>query len=156
MSEQKNQSVTMIPLEKMIVLSKVALFSMLKTETIQTISKMTREKNYLVNTLLFSQNETCESLFIIVSGEVVIFRTTEKGEEKHIATLKENDFLGELSLFDAKAHTASARCLKQSKFLVIGRDEIEGLIYQHPKITLGFLQALISRMRAMIITQTEE
>jgi len=152
---EQNQSAAMIPLEKVIILSKVALFSMLKTETIQTISKMTREKNYLDGEFLFSQGKTGDSLFIIVSGKVVIFRTTEKGEEKHIATLKENDFIGELSLFDAKTHTASARCLEQSKFLVIGRDDIEGLIYQHPKIALGFLKALIARMRGMIIRQAQ-
>ncbi len=154
MAEQ-NQSAAMIPLEKVIILSKVALFSMLKTEIIQTISKMTREKNYSDGEILFSQNQTGDSLFIIVSGKVVIFRTTENGEEKHIVTLKENEFIGELSLFDAKTHTASARCLEQSKFLVIGRDDIEGLIYQHPKIALGFLKALIARMRGMIIRQTQ-
>ncbi len=153
---EQNQSATMIPLEKVIILSKVALFSMLKTETIQTISKMTSEKNYSDGELLFSQGKTGHSLFIIVSGKVVIFRTTETGKEKHITTLKENDFLGELSLFDAKIHTASARCLEQSKFLVIGRDDIEGLVYQHPKIALSFLKALISRMRGMIIRQTQE
>ncbi len=146
----------MIPLEKIIVLSKVALFSMLKIETIETISKMAREKNYSEGDILFSQGKAGHNLFFIVSGKVMIFRTTKNGQEKHIATLKENDFIGELSLFESKIHTASARCLEQSKFLVIGRDDIEGLIYQHPKIALGFLKALIARMRDMIIKQTQE
>jgi len=147
---EPNQSAAMIPLEKVIILSKVALFSMLKTEIIQTISKMTYEKNYSDGELLFSQGKTGDNLFILVSGKVVIFRTTETGKEKHIATLKENDFIGELSLFDATAHIASARCLEPSKFLIIGHDDIEGLIYQHPKIALSFLKALINRMRGMI------
>jgi len=141
----------MIPLEKIIVLNKVSLFTTLKTEDIHMISTIASEEVYEDGHILFYEGDVGDRLFIIVSGEVMIFRKSEGRTEKHLATLKENEFLGELSLFDAETRTATARCHGRCTFLVIERNDMEQLAHEYPAIAFGFIKMLISRMRGMVL-----
>ncbi|MCK5720768.1 MAG: cyclic nucleotide-binding domain-containing protein [Thiomargarita sp.] len=140
----------MIPLEKIIVLNKVSLFATLRTEDVHMISTISSEEIYEDGHILFYEKDIGDRLFIIVEGEVSILRKAKDGEEKHIATLKENEFLGELSLFDAETRTATARCCGQCIFLVIERNDMEQLAHEYPDIAFGFIKMLISRMRGML------
>ncbi len=139
----------MIPLEKIIVLNKVPLFSMLKTEDIHMISTIASEEAYEDGHVLFKEGDVGDKLFIVVSGKVMILKE-QSGEQKHLATLKENDFLGELALFDAETRTATAMCDGPCTFLVIERNDMEQLAHEYPAIAFGFIKVLISRMRGMI------
>ncbi len=139
----------MIPLEKIIVLNKVPLFSMLKTEDLHMISTIATEEAYEEGHTLFYEGDAGDKLFIVVSGKVNILKNVDN-KEKILATLKENDFLGELSLFDAETRTATARCNEPCTFLVIERNDMEQLAHEYPAIAFGFIKVLISRMRGMI------
>jgi CRP/FNR family cyclic AMP-dependent transcriptional regulator len=143
----------MIPLEKIIVLNKVPLFSMLKTEDIHMISTIATEEAYEDGHILFYEGDIGDRLFIVVSGSVLILKT-KNGVETPLATLKENDFLGELSLFDAETRTATARCSGRCTFLVIERNDMEQLAHEYPAIAFGFIKVLISRMRDMLLNKT--
>jgi len=142
---------TMIPLEKIIVLNKVSLFSTLKTEDIHIISTIASEEVYDDGHTLFYEGDIGDRLFIIVDGEVMILKKNKDGTEKHLAILKENEFLGELSLFDAETRTATARCHGLCTFLVIERNDMEQLAHEYPAIAFGFIKMLISRMRSMVL-----
>ncbi|BAP56675.1 cyclic nucleotide-binding protein [Thioploca ingrica] len=143
----------MIPLEKIIVLNKVPLFSMLKTEDIHMISTIATEEAYEDRHILFYEGDIGDRLFIVVSGNVLIIKN-KNGIETPLATLKENDFLGELSLFDAETRTATARCSGRCTFLVIERNDMEQLAHEYPAIAFGFIKVLISRMRDMLLNKT--
>ncbi len=143
----------MIPLEKIIVLNKVPLFSMLKTEDIHMISTIATEEAYEDGHILFYEGDIGDRLFIVVSGNVLIIKN-KNGIETQLATLKENDFLGELSLFDAETRTATARCSGRCTFLVIERNDMEQLAHEYPAIAFGFIKVLISRMRDMLLNKT--
>jgi CRP/FNR family transcriptional regulator, cyclic AMP receptor protein len=142
----------MIPLEKIIVLNKVPLFSTLKTEDIHMISTISTEEAYEDGHVLFREGDVGDKLFIVVSGKVQILKNIA-GEEKLIVTLKENDVLGELALFDAETRTATVRCDSPCTFLVIERNDMEQLAHEYPAIAFGFIKVLISRMREMLKTK---
>jgi CRP/FNR family transcriptional regulator, cyclic AMP receptor protein len=139
----------MIPLEKIIVLNKVPLFSALRTEDLYMISTIASEEVHEDGHVLFSQDDVGDKLFIVVSGKVQILQRRE-GVVQHIATVKEHDFLGELALFDAETRTATARCEGPCTFLVIERNDMEQLAHEYPAISFGFIKVLISRMRGMM------
>ncbi|MDM8560404.1 cyclic nucleotide-binding domain-containing protein [Candidatus Parabeggiatoa sp. HSG14] len=118
------------------------------------ISTIASEEAYEDGHTLFHEDDIGDRLFIVVSGEVMILKKNKEGEEKHLATLKENDFLGELSLFDAETRTATARCSGRCTFLVIERNDMEQLAHEYPAIAFGFIKVLISRMRGMVLNRS--
>jgi CRP/FNR family transcriptional regulator len=141
----------MIPLEKIIVLNKVPLFSMLKTEDIHMISTIAVEEAHEGGHILFREGDVGDKLFIVVSGSVQILKE-KGGQQVHLITLHENDFLGELALFDAETRTATVRCEGPCTFLVIERNDMEQLAHEYPAIAFGFIKVLISRMRNLLAT----
>jgi CRP/FNR family transcriptional regulator len=143
----------MIPLEKIIVLNRVELFSMLKTEDIYAISTIAEEEDHADKHILIYEGDIGDKLFIIVSGQVEILKDDKEGNFITVATLKENDVLGELSLFDAETRTATVRCDGYCSFLIIERDKMEQLAYEFPAIALGFIKVLIGKMRKIISTK---
>ncbi len=139
----------MLPLEKIIVLNKVPLFSQLRTEDIYMVSTIAIEEAYEDGHVLFREGDLGDRLYIVVTGSVLILRNKD-GAEAHLATLHENDFLGELALFDAETRSATAKCAGPCTFLVIERNDMEQLAHEYPAIAFGFIKVLISRMRSMI------
>ncbi|MCV6637951.1 cyclic nucleotide-binding domain-containing protein [Candidatus Albibeggiatoa sp. nov. NOAA] len=114
------------------------------------ISTIASEEAYEDGHTLFYEGDVGDKLFIVVSGNVQILKNQD-GEEKPIVTLKENNFLGELALFDAETRTATARCIGPCTFLVIERNDMEQLAHEYPAIAFGFIKVLISRMRGMVL-----
>lgn len=145
----------MIPLEKIIVLNRLPLFSALKTEDIYMISTIATEEAYEDKHTLFYQGDVGDKLFIVVSGKVQILQERD-GKQYHVVTVGENDFLGELALFDAETRTATARCEGRCNFLVIERNDMEQLAHEYPAIAFGFIKVLIRRMREMMKTRDLE
>ncbi|NJO16387.1 MAG: cyclic nucleotide-binding domain-containing protein [Thioploca sp.] len=117
------------------------------------ISTIATEEAYEDGHILFYEGDIGDRLFIVVSGNVLIIKN-KNGIETQLATLKENDFLGELSLFDAETRTATARCSGRCTFLVIERNDMEQLAHEYPAIAFGFIKVLISRMRDMLLNKT--
>ncbi len=120
------------------------------------ISTIATEEAYEDGHTLFYEGDIGDRLFIVVSGEVRILQKNKDGSDKHLATLKENSVLGELSLFDAETRTATARCSSQCTFLVIERSDMEQLAHEYPAIAFGFIKVLISRMRDMVLEKSQE
>ncbi|MEK7990853.1 MAG: cyclic nucleotide-binding domain-containing protein [Thiotrichaceae bacterium] len=114
------------------------------------ISTIASEEAYEDGHTLFHEGDVGDKLFIVVSGNVQILKNQD-GDETAIATLKENNFLGELALFDAETRTATARCIGPCTFLVIERNDMEQLAHEYPAIAFGFIKVLISRMRGMVL-----
>ena len=139
----------MIPLEKIIVLNKVPLFSNLKTDDLFVVSTIAEEEAHEHGHILFYKGDIGDSLFVIVTGKVEILAT----DNTVIATLGENDFLGDLALFDLETRTATARCCGNCLLLVISREDIEQLAHEYPAILVGFIKVLNQRLRLMIAEQ---
>jgi len=139
----------MIPLEKIMVLNKVPLFSALHSDDLYAISTIAQEEAHEQGHILFHQGDIGDSLFIIVTGAVRIL----KDNQHTLATLHENDFLGDLALFGSETRTATAKCEGSCLFLVISRDDIEQLAHEYPAILFGFIKVLNQRLREMIAQQ---
>jgi CRP-like cAMP-binding protein len=79
---------------------------------------------------------------------------TKKGkgtEEIVLATLKEGEFLGEMSLIDNRPRTATARVAEEASLLVMTKKAFTTLLEKHPdvaqKILLVFLRTANERLR---------
>ncbi len=136
----------MIPLEKILFLNKVPLFSSLRAEDLYVISKIAREEEYLAKRVLFQEGDYGDKLFVIISGSVDLFRGIGE-EKKKILTLRAKDFFGEMAVFDGELRSATVACQENCRFLVLEKEEVTELIYRYPDISFGIIKALCSRLR---------
>ncbi len=129
------------------VLKKIPLFSTLKEEELEAISKVSVNRTFNKDQIILLENEDGDTLFIIIDGKVKVTAFSENGKEVILSILYENDFFGDMSLLDGKPRSASVVAIEDSHVRMIRRPEFKKLIEDHPGIALKLLEALASRLR---------
>jgi CRP/FNR family transcriptional regulator, cyclic AMP receptor protein len=126
----------------------VNLFSSLKINEIEAISRITALKRYSKGYVVFQEGETGDALYIIVNGKVKVSIYGEDGREYILDIIGKDGFFGELSLIDELPRSANIMTTEDSTFLVIKRVEFSKLLVENPVITISILKTLSKRLRA--------
>ena len=127
------------------------LFKDLTPAELANLGSLFFEKAYSKNSTLFVEGMTGEILYVIKKGLVQITKKMENHQEAVLATLKEGEFLGEMSLIDNRPRTATARVAEESLLLVMTKKSFNAMIEKYPeialKVILVFLKIANERLR---------
>jgi CRP/FNR family transcriptional regulator/CRP/FNR family cyclic AMP-dependent transcriptional regulator len=97
--------------------------------------------------ILMEDDDSSQSLFIIAKGEVKVVLTAEDGREAILASLKEGDFFGEMSLLDGEPRSATVRAVEDSRLLTIRREDFLTAMRKQPDLALTLLGEMSRRLR---------
>lgn len=114
----------MSPQELRDFISGMELFADLNDDELNKIVDIITPEGYEADHVLFQENSNRERIYLIRSGQVLLFKQTPLGDEKRIAFFEEGDFLGEGCLIDDTPHSTSARTRKPGLILIIKKDDI--------------------------------
>lgn len=103
-------------------------------------------KRIPAGTVLFSEGDKGEEMFILQSGKVKISKKI-RGVEKTLATLEKGEFFGEMAILNDKPRSASAETIEDSDMLVIDRKTFETLLRSNVEIAIRFIKRLADRLR---------
>ena len=98
--------------------------------------------------ILFHEGETSKEMYIVVKGEIEVFKKTSAGEVV-LASLKRGDFVGEMSLLESLPRSATARAKGETKLLAIYPGGFLLKIRRDPTFAFEMLQTLSRRIRRM-------
>lgn len=129
-------------------LKQVPLFVNITAKDLNVIAKNIIERKYPKGSYLFFENEEGNSLYIVVSGLIKIYKSDQTGRIKTLAYLKEGDFFGEMAMLDEQKRSASASVLEESVVLILNRSDFQMEILNNPLIALRLMQALSLRLRS--------
>ena len=134
--------------QKTDLLKGVDLFSALDDHQLDTVAQMIIEKSFRKSDIiLMEDDESNQSLFIIAKGEVKVVLTAEDGREAILASLKEGDFFGEMSLLDGEPRSATVRAVEDSRLLIIRREDFLAAMKKQPDLALTLLGEMSRRLR---------
>lgn len=125
-------------------LGKVPLFNMLPPEEIQSLLPYISNRTYQKGSVLITQGEPGDSLFIIEKGNVDII--DEKNNSQKIATLKENDVVGEMALVTGEPRSATARAASDTKVWIVLKEHFDKLIQTSPVMAAEVKNIVSSRI----------
>src|SRR5207244_12440493 len=84
------------------------------------------------------QGAPADKFFIIVDGEVEV-DVEDGGEARHLATLTNGQFFGEMAILRDTPRMATVRALETTPLLAIERDTFSGLCEQSHDANLGYI-----------------
>jgi CRP-like cAMP-binding protein len=102
-------------------------------------------RTYPNETMLFSEGEPGEELYIIQKGSVKIVKIIE-GQEVLLAVLKAGDIFGEMALLESKPRAASAIAYSECVVMVVNRANFERMITTQPQIIARLTTLLAERI----------
>lgn len=137
------------PMEKMIHLKKVALFSELQTKELAAIASIAVKRVYPRGEIIIREGEPGESLFLITSGKVCVTKGLGTPQELFLAELGPGECFGEMSLFDREPRSASIFALEETQVLELDKFQFEEIMKQFPKIAIQACKVLCGRLREL-------
>jgi len=130
-------------------LQRCALFAHVREEVLRDLGRQMRRRKFRRNEVIFHQGDPGDSLHIVAAGAIKIVLPSAEGEEAIIATLREGDFFGELSLLDGAPRSATATALEPSETLVLARPIFRQLMQDDPGLRDALLFGLSRELRRL-------
>jgi CRP/FNR family cyclic AMP-dependent transcriptional regulator len=100
------------------------------------------------NTVVVSEGDRTDSLYIIVSGKVKIYVSDETGKEIVLNESGPEEYFGEMVL-DEGPRSASVMTLEPTRFLVVPKEDFREFLAKSPDFSLHLIRKLIKRVRAL-------
>ncbi len=129
------------------MLETISLFSKVSPEALQRLEQLSTIRKYPKNTVLFIEGDDSSHLFIIKTGKVSVYSSSEDGRQVILNYLSEGECFGELSLVDGKPRSASVSTLTPCEMIVISRTSFQELMRTDHEFLLGVTEALAEHVR---------
>ena len=110
------------------------------------VPRMFRER-----TVLVTEGENTNALYIILEGRVRAYVSDANGREAVLSVMGPGEYFGEVA-FDEGPRSASVVTLEPCRLLVVPRTEFETFLDENPAFARHFINKLIHRIR--ILTQS--
>ena len=128
--------------------NKVAVWTELKEDELGALFAQGVVKNFAKNTVIVSEGDETDSLYIITSGSVKVFVSDDEGKEVVLCTQGPGEYFGEMVL-DGGLRSASVMTLEPSRFAVVTRNRFRDFLSDHPAFAIHLIEKLIQRTRAL-------
>ena len=129
--------------------SDIPLFEKLTPAQIEHLLTLTHDFHYAKNSVILTQGERSNSLYLIIEGRLKVYATDADGRQTLLAFLNAGDFFGELSLLDDEPRSASVMTVAKSHLLCLTQDAFKRFVEAYPEQLLPMLRVLARRLRAL-------
>ena len=105
-------------------------------------------RSYPKNTVIVSEGDRTDSLYIILEGRVKVYVSDDDGHDVVLATQGAGEYFGELVL-DEGPRSASVMTVEPSRFLVVPLQDFREFVVGNPAFALSLIEKLIARVRSL-------
>ena len=132
----------------------IDLFQNMTVREAKIASLMAYTEDLEKGTLLFTQGEIGDEMYVVLSGSISIF-LDKNGKRTDLVRLEKGNTFGEMGLFRKAERSASAEAAEKTRLLVVNRDCLEPLKKRNPKIAAKLFLNLANRLQSSL-KETDE
>ena len=123
----------------------IPLFAKIEPSKLKLLAFTSERLTYSQDEILFSQGDAGDSAYIIIGGEADIVVNTPGGPLV-VATLKQNEIVGEIAILCDVPRTATVRAKTELTTLRITKDLFFNLVVEFPQIAVEIMRELARRL----------
>ena len=131
--------------EEVEALRNIPLFAKIDASKLKLLAFTSERVNYDPGQNLFKQGDSGDAAYIILDGEADIIVDTPGGELV-VASMKKNDFVGDIAILCDVPRTATVRATKPLSTLVITKDLFFQLVTEFPDMSVAIMRELAQRL----------
>lgn len=128
--------------------SKPTPFLGLKETELQAISAHAVTRSFPRNTVVISEGDRSDSLYIILSGRVKFYVGDDEGREIVLSEAGPGEYFGEIAL-DQGPRSASVMTLDPTRFSIVPREDFRDFLGKSPEFAFNLIGKLIHRVRVL-------
>jgi len=131
--------------EEVELLRNIPLFAKIELSKLKLLAFTSERLIYSQDEILFSQGDPGDAAYIIINGEADIVVNTPGGPLV-IATLKQNEIVGEIAILCDVPRTATVRAKTELTTLRISKELFFNLTIEFPEIAVEIMRELAHRL----------
>jgi CRP-like cAMP-binding protein len=130
------------------LLRDLKMFEDFSDDELGDVEQIVTLRRFQRNEMIVRQGDASDSVFIVLSGSVAVFR--DSGMRETILSLfAAGQLFGEMSMFEKGAvRSASVRAVTTSILGIFSRDDFGAMVARSPKMSRELLQLLAARLRS--------
>jgi len=133
---------TMLTIEKMLVLKSVALFGAVREEYLAHAAEAASEVRLAAGQALFAEGDAGDALYVVASGRLEV-----RVRGQRVGEIGERDVVGEMAVLDPEPRSAAVLALQPSLLLRITAEDVDLLMAEDVEVARGIIQTLCRRLR---------
>jgi len=133
-------------MDLMIELAQVPLFTALPRQERVHLARIAKVRKMSQGGVLFSEGDLAEGFYVIVRGQVKVYKLSPAGKEQTLRIFGPQQPVGEAAMFSGEAYPAHAECLKDTELLFFPRQDFLTLVRQYPEVALMMLGTMARRL----------
>lgn len=118
----------------------------LSEKSLYEVSKMSKIEFYKKSSIIFTEVEKGNSIYIVKKGRVKILKMSPSGREFIIKIMGEGDVFAESLLFERGNYPATAETIEDTFVISIQKQKLEELIKLDNGIAVDFVRAMSHRL----------
>ncbi len=133
----------------------IPLFHGLPKEQLEEVVDITTDQTFQTGQTVFSEGEEASGFYVVVSGQVKIFKLSSEGKEQILHFVAPGESFGEVPMFAGGRFPAHAETVERSRLFFFPRAFFLELIRKDPSIAMNMLADLAKRLRRFTLLVEE-
>jgi len=129
------------------LIKKSPLFRDLPDPDISEIASIATIRKYEKGNIIFSEGEEAEGFFLLVSGEVKIFKLSAEGKEQLLHIIVPGDIFAEAAVFSGISYPAFAQAVSRVQVILFPKDAFYKITRKNPNLCLNLMAAMARLLR---------
>ena len=129
------------------ILKSIPLFSSFTDEELANIGEIIAEKSYRKNSVILSEDEAKDYMYIVFSGRLKVVHISDEGKEQILVTRKKGDYFGEMSLLDGKTQPATVVAMEDATVGLIYKNDCESILLKNENVLKQIIFMFCERLR---------
>lgn len=135
--------------EALLGLKKIAFLSMLPDKALLSLAMKAKCCVFPKQTIIITEKDETDSLYIVISGKVRIFTSDNGGREVTLVTQEAGSYFGELALLANEPRSASVITVEKSVCGIISKQDFHIWLTENPDVSLSLLKDLSEKIRQL-------
>lgn len=133
--------------EKLEDLKKISIFASLNDDELKEIQPYLIKENFKKKQEIFSEGDSPDWFYMLISGKVKITKLSHDGREIIIELISPLDFFGGFAVLKGFPYPANAVAMEDSEVIKISRHNLSRIIDRFPNVMYNITSSLGERIR---------
>jgi CRP/FNR family transcriptional regulator len=131
-------------------LQSVRYFRHLSLSDIVAIVRAGQLRRFRAGETICHEGATCAGMFVLLNGEVTLYKTGPQGREMILLTLQPVTMFNETTVLDGGENPSGARAGQDCLVWQIGHEPFQAMLQRHPELGIGLLHVQAKRSRKLL------
>jgi len=132
------------PIEKVLLLQNVDVFSEVPTDQLAALAAISREVTFLAEEDIYRENQSPDALYLVIEGSVKLHQG-----DRVITMAGRHTAFGTWALFDDEPRVMTATAVEDVRLMRIDREEFADLLSDEVRIAQGIIRTVARRLREL-------